>query len=116
MIEKLQNEYKNAFKNIVFVDFKNNTVIGDTMTLSLEIRKERACGQDLITAMNLHFYNGNYDLAQECAEVLADRIDYIKRLDCQIKEQRRNKLFDTGSLLKKKGKFGEVVHINANQS
>ncbi|MGE7111265.1 hypothetical protein [Lysinibacillus sp. NPDC047702] len=116
MIEQLQQAYEQGLKNVVFVDFKNKIVIGGTMNLELELSKERACGQDLITAMNLHFYNEDYDSAQKCAEVLADRINYIKRLEGQIKEQRRNKLFDIASQLKKQGKFGEVVHINANPS
>ena len=116
MIEQLQKAYYQGLKNIVFVDFRNKNVFGDTMTLGLELSKERACAQDLITAMNLHFYNENYKSAQECAEILADRIDYIKRLEDQIKEQRRNKLVDAASQLKKQGKFGEVVKIGANQS
>ncbi len=112
MIEQLQQTYAQGLKNLVFVDFQNKIVIGGTMNLELELSKERACGQDLITAMNLHFYNGNYDLAQECAEILADRINYIKRLEEQIKEQRRNKLFEVASQLKQQGKNGEVVHFN----
>lgn len=116
MIEQLQQAYYQGLKNIVFVDFQNKNVIGDTMTLGLELSKERACAQDLITAMNLHFYNENYNSAQECAEVLADRMDYIKQLEGQIKEQRRNKLFDTANQLKKQGKIGEVVNFNANPS
>ncbi|TKI70143.1 hypothetical protein FC756_08550 [Lysinibacillus mangiferihumi] len=116
MIEQLQRAYTQGLKNLVFVDFENKNIIGSVVTLELELSKERACGQDLITAMNLHFSNEDYDSAQECAEVLVERIDYIKRLEGQIKEQRRNKLFDIANQLNKQGKIGEVVHFNANQS
>ncbi|WP_337982832.1 hypothetical protein [Lysinibacillus sp. C5.1] len=118
MLGELQTAYGQALKNLVFVDFVNKKTIctGGIDALELEHSKESACCRDMITAINLHFRKGDFDLVKERIDVLTDRVDYTKTLEDHLKEQRRNKLFDIANQLNKQGKIGEVVHFSANQS
>lgn len=116
MIEQLKHAYKKALKNLVFIDFANKKFIGGGDTLEIELSKEKACCKDLLTVIDLHLSSGEYDQAKERTAVLNSRLDYIECLENQVKEQRRNKLFDIASQLKKQGKSGEVVKIDANPS
>lgn len=114
MLEQLQTAYGQALKNLVFVDFINKKVIckGGLDALELELSKESACCRDLIMAINLHFRQGDFDLVGERIECLTDRIDYIKRLEGQLKEQRRNRLFEIASQFHGQGKSAKVVKRN----
>lgn len=85
MIEQLQKAYDKALKNLVFVDFVNKGVIGGRDMLELELAKEKACCKDLLIAINLHISAGDYDLAKERIAVLENRINYIERLENQIR-------------------------------
>lgn len=115
MIENLQKAYDSALKNLVFVNFVDNVdkCVAVDM-LELELAKEKACCKDLLTAINLHFSVGDYDLAKERIAVLEKSIDYINRLESQIKEQRRNKLFEVASQLCKQGRNAKVVKFHTN--
>ncbi|MGE7091650.1 hypothetical protein ACQKII_09405 [Lysinibacillus sp. NPDC048646] len=98
-MEQLQQAYGQALRNLVFVDFENKKVIGGSDNLELELSKEKACCNDLIIAINRHFQKGDFDSVKERIAFLTNRIDYIKRLEGQMKEQRRNKLFEIASQL-----------------
>ncbi|GEM_PF-3430798 len=118
MLEQLQTAYGQALKNLVFVDFANRKVIsvGGLNALEMEYSKESACCRDIITAINLHFREGDFDLVKERIDVLTDRVDYIKSLEGYLKEQRRNKLFEIASHLCKQGKSVKVVRYDVNPS
>lgn len=113
MLEQLQRAYGQALKNLVFVDFENKKVIGGLKKLELEFAKENACCKDLITAINYHFARGDFDLAKERINALIKRTDYIKRLENQIKAQRRNKLFEIASQLEQE-KVSKGVRYDAS--
>lgn len=93
MIEQLQQVYETGLRNLVFVDFESKKVIGVSDNLGLELSKEKACCNDLIIAINRHFLDGDFDSVKERMDVLTSRINYIDRLEKQVKEQRRNKFF-----------------------
>jgi len=118
MLEQLQTAYEQALKNLVFVDFVNKKVIvtGGLNALELEHSKESACCRDMITAINLHFRQGNFDLAKERIEVLTDRVDYIKSLEGCLKEKRRNKLCEIASGLCRQGISAKAVRYDDNPS
>ena len=69
---------------------------------------------DLITVINKHFHDGDFELVKERMEVLTNRVDYVNRLEVQIKAQRRNKLFDVASQLNMQGNQTKAVKFNAN--
>ncbi|MEA0556049.1 hypothetical protein U1P98_18515 [Lysinibacillus irui] len=114
MLEQLQHAYEKSLQNLVFVDFMNKKVIssGGLRGLEIELSKEIACRKDLITAINYHFRNGDFDLGIELIDALSKRADYIKRLDAQVKAHRRNKLSEIASRFEKIS----VVSRNANPS
>ncbi|MCS5501899.1 hypothetical protein NY607_12260 [Lysinibacillus sp. A4] len=116
MLGELQTAYGQALKNLVFVDFVNKKVIGTggLNALEMEHSKESACCRDMITAINLHFHEGDFDLVKERIEVLTDRVNYIKSLEGYLKEQRCNKLFEIASHLCKQGKLAKVVRRDVN--
>ncbi|WCH46413.1 hypothetical protein [Lysinibacillus sp. OF-1] len=116
MLGQLQNAYRQALRNLVFVDFVNKKVIGGFDVLELELAKENACCKDLITAINHHFRRGDFDLAKERIDALRKRADYINRLENQVKAYRRNKLFEIASQLEKRGKESKVVKYDASPS
>lgn len=116
MLTLLQSAYRKALKNLVFVDFVNKKVIGGIESLKLEHSKENACCMDLITAINKHFRDGDFELVKERIEVLTNRADYVNRLETQIKGHRRNKLFEIASQLEERGDKSKVVRYNANPS
>ncbi len=99
MLEQLQNTYEQSLQNLVFVDFLNKKVIssGGLKGLEIELSKEKACRKDLMTVINHHFKNGEFDLAIELIDALSKRADYIKRLENQVKAYRRNKLSEIAS-------------------
>ncbi len=113
MIKQLQQAYEKGLKNLVFVDFENKKVIGGEDKLELELSKEKACCNDLIIAINRHFQEGDFDLVKERIAVLTNRINYIDCLEKQIKEQRRNKLFEIASQLDMQVSSTKVVKVNA---
>ena len=114
MLEQLQHAYEESLQNLVFVDFMNKKVIssGGLRGLEIELSKEIACRKDLITAINYHFKNGDFDLAIELIDDLSKRADYIKQLEIQVKAHRRNKLSEIASRVEKVS----VVNRNANPS
>ncbi|MGN4127989.1 hypothetical protein ACMGD3_23745 [Lysinibacillus sphaericus] len=116
MLKQLQTAYEQVLRNLVFVDFENKKVIGGGDKLELELSKEKACCNDLIIAINRHFQEGDFDLVKERIAVLTNRINYIDRLEKQIKEQRRNKLFEIASQLGKQGNSTKVVRFNESPS
>lgn len=118
MLGHLQTAYGQALKNLVFVDFVNKKTIctGGIDALEVEHSKESACCRDMIMAINLHFKKGDFDLVKERIDVLTDRVDYINSLEVYLKEQRRNKLFEIASHLRKQGKSANVVRYDANPS
>lgn len=117
MLGELQTAYGQALKNLVFVNFVNKKVIGagGLNALEMEHSKESACCRDMITAINLHFHKGDFDLVKERIDVLTDRVDYIESLEGYLKEQ-RNKLFEIASHLCKQGKSVKVVRYDVNPS
>ncbi|MFE3573732.1 hypothetical protein [Lysinibacillus sp. NPDC059133] len=116
MLKQLQTAYRQALQNLVFVDFVNKKVIVGKESLELEHSKENACCRDLITAINKYFQDGNFELVKERIEVLTNRADYANRLEVQIKEHRRNKLFEIASQLDMRGNLTEEVSFNASRS
>lgn len=104
MLGQLQQAYRQALGNLVFVDFVNKRIIGGFEGLEIEFAKESACYKDLIAAINLHFRNGDFELAKERIDALTKRADYIKRLENQLKTLRRNRLFVVASQLEMQGK------------
>ena len=116
MLEQLQHAYGQALNNLVFVDFVNKKMIGEFEVLEIEFAKENACYKDLVTAINIHFRNGDFDLAKERIGALTERADYIKRLEVQLTAHRRNKLIEIASQLCRQGKSAKVVSYDANSS
>lgn len=116
MLEQLQNAYRQALRNLVFVDFVNKKVIGGFEVLELELAKENACCKDLITAINHHFRRGDFDLAKERIDALRKSADYINRLENQVRTYRRNRLFEIASHFEKRGKASRTVIEDANPS
>ncbi|MFJ7662984.1 hypothetical protein ACIQXW_11325 [Lysinibacillus sp. NPDC097162] len=114
MLEQLQTGYGQALKNLVFVDFTNKKIIGGLDKLQIEHSKESACCKDLISAINIHFRKGDFDLVKERIDDLTESADYIKRLEGQIKEKRLNKLYKIASQLHQQGKLAEVVKYDSN--
>lgn len=114
MLEQLQHAYEKSLQNLVFVDFMNKKVIssGGLRGLEIELSKEIACRKDLITAINYHFKNGDFDLAIELIDDLSKRVDYIKQLEIQVKAHRRNKLSEIASRFENVS----VVTCDANRS
>ncbi|WP_446936662.1 hypothetical protein [Lysinibacillus fusiformis] len=98
-LEQLQHAYEKSLGNLVFVDFLSKKVIssGGLRGLEIELSKEKACRKDLITVINHHFKNGDFDLAIELIDTLSKRADYIKRLENQVMAYRRNKLSEIAS-------------------
>ncbi|MGD2199875.1 hypothetical protein [Lysinibacillus fusiformis] len=99
MLEQLQNAYEKTLGNLVFVDFLSKKVVssGGLRGLEIELSKEKACRKDLITVINHHFKNGEFNLAIELIDVLSKRAEYIKRLEKQVQAYRRNKLSEIAS-------------------
>lgn len=78
----------------------------------IEIRKEKACCKDLMTAINLHMAQGDYGTAKKCAERLEKSLEYITKLDQQSKAERRKNLHETMQRLNAKG---HIVQFGALQ-
>lgn len=114
MLEQLQHAYEKSLRNLVFVDFLNKKVIsrGGLRGLEIELAKEKACRKDLITAINHHFKNGDFDLAIESIDALSERAIYIKQLEAQVKAHRRNKLSEIANRFENVS----VVTCDANPS
>ncbi|WP_107838182.1 hypothetical protein [Metasolibacillus meyeri] len=79
----------------------------------IEIRKEKACCKDLITAINLHTVQDDYHLVEECALKLKKSAQKIKRLEEKQKAERRERLYATVEQLRQEGK---IVKIGARPS
>ncbi|MEY9975273.1 hypothetical protein [Lysinibacillus sp. RC79] len=121
MIEQLQQAYEAGLKNLVFVNFSTKSVVGgDGMKekdlIELELSKEIACCEDVMTAINWHLRDGDYDSVRERIAVLQESVSKIEHLENQIKAQRRNNLFETAKRLCKQGNPAKVVKLNANPS
>lgn len=116
ILEQLQHAYEKSLQNLVFVDFLNKKVIstGGLRGLEIELAKEKACRKDLITAINYHFKNGDFDLAIELIDALSKRADYIKRLEEQVKAHRRSKLCEIASQFELEKVKALVVSYDAN--
>ncbi|MEK3728649.1 hypothetical protein [Lysinibacillus sp. FSL W8-0953] len=116
MLEQLQHAYEQSLQNLVFVDFSNKKVIssGGIRGLEIELAKEKACRKDLVTVINHHFKNNDFDLAIELIGSLTKRADYIKQLEKQVKDYRRKQLSEIASQFE----LGKVsaVSYDANPS
>lgn len=118
MLEPLQQAYETALKNVVVVNFAHDVSNGGNLNkqtqnlLKLEIAKEKACCQDVITAINHHLIDGRYDLVKTQMAVVQKSIDYIEHLEDQLKEQRRNNLFEIASFMGKRGYSAKVVRFD----
>lgn len=116
MLKQLQIAYEQSLQNLVYVDFVNKKVIlnGGLRGLDIELAKEKACRKDIITAINYHFKNGDFDLAIELIDALSKRADYIKRLEDQVKAHRRSKLCEIASQFELEKVKASVVSYDAN--
>ncbi len=99
MLEQLQHAYEKSLQNLVFVDFRNKKVIysGGLKSLEIELAKEKACRKDLVTVINHHFKNRDFDLATELIGSWTKTADYIKQLENQVKAHQRNELSEIAS-------------------
>lgn len=121
MLKQLQTAYEACLKNLVFVNFSNKSVAGGDGTKEkglseLELSKEIACCEDVITAINWHLRDGDYSSVRERIATLEKSVAKIEHLENQIKAQRRNNLFEIASQLCNQGKSSKVVSFNANRS
>ncbi|MFJ8100264.1 hypothetical protein [Lysinibacillus sp. NPDC096212] len=119
MIEQLEQAYKVGLKNLVFVNFSSKSFIREVkgMDISeLELSKELACCEDVMTAINWHLRDGDYDSVRERIASLEKSISKIEHLENQIKAQRRNNLYEIASGLCNQGRSAKVVKLNANPS
>lgn len=80
--------------------------------IEIEMRKEKACCKDLITAINLHLTQGDVQAAKKCAERLDKSLEYIVKLDQKSKAERQKALYEAIRNLNSKG---HVVHMGAWQ-
>lgn len=88
---------------------------GGLRGLEIELAKEKACRKDLVTVINHHFKNGDFDLAIELIGSLTKRADYIKQLENQVKAYRRNQLSEIASQFELRENVS-VVSYDANPS
>ncbi|MGE7942797.1 hypothetical protein ACQKNB_11985 [Lysinibacillus xylanilyticus] len=117
MIEQLQQAYKSGLKNLVFINFSNKLDIGEAKGVNmseLELAKEIACCEDVLTAISWHLREGDYDLVKERIATLNKSVNYIEDIENRIKAQSRNNLHEIASQLCKQGKSAKVVTFNAN--
>ncbi|MEY9980488.1 hypothetical protein [Lysinibacillus sp. RC79] len=117
MLEQLQHGYGQALKNLVIVNFSNKSVVGGSVmkekdVYELELSKEIACCEDVITAINWHLRDGDYDSVRERIAALGESVSKIEHLENHIKAQRRDNLYELASRLCKQGKSAKVVPIN----
>ncbi len=121
MIKQLQQAYDRGLKNLVFIDFSNKSEISELEQMNmndseLELSKEIACCEDVITAINWHLRDGDYDSVRERIAALGKSVSKIEHLENQIKAQRRNDLYKLASQLCNQGKSAKVVKLNENPS
>lgn len=116
MFNQLQQAYENGLKNLVFIDFSKKTSIGEVTKSELEFSLERACCEDIITAINWHLREGDYASMKERIITLQKSISKIERLENQKKEQHHIPFYEIASSLCERGYSAKVVKFNANQN
>lgn len=116
MLNQLQQAYNKGLKNLIFVDFTNKSIAGRGNQMELELANQKACCEDVMTAINLLLRNGDYDSARERLGALAKSIDYMELLESQITEQRRGRLREIICTLNEQGYSAKMVKSNAHQN
>lgn len=116
MLNQLQEAYNKGLENLVFVDFTNKSIAGRGNQTELELANQKACCEDVVTAINLLLRKGDYDSARERLEALGKSIDYMEHLESQIREQRRIRLYEIIGSLNERGWSAKMVKSNAHQN
>lgn len=117
MLEQLQQAYGQGLKNLVFIDFANKSPKEMEKSIEeLELDKERACCEDLLTAIHWHLSEGDYESVKERLAALAKSAEYMESLEEKVKAHRRNQLYAIANNLRGQGWSAKVVKSNANKN
>ncbi|MGR6906184.1 hypothetical protein [Lysinibacillus sp. BSL11] len=114
MLNELQKAYNEGLKNLVFVDFKNAT--GEMRLIELELANQKACCEDVMTAINLLIRKGDYDSVRERLSALENSVNYMENLEKHIKGKRLTNFCNIASSFFEKEVPAKVVNFNAHQN